>query len=100
MRNMWSIPVTPKSGKWAGNHPTQKPFELLKRVILSSTVVGDIVLDPFLGSGTTSVVAEFYSRNSIGIEINNDYVNLIKTRLNSTRKGIEDKTTEIEFVEM
>ncbi len=100
MRNMWSIPVTPKSEKWAGNHPTQKPFELLKRVILSSTVVGDTVLDPFLGSGTTSVVAEFYSRNSIGIEINNDYVNLIKTRLNSTREGIEDETTEIEFVEM
>ena len=39
-----------------GNHPTQKPFELLKRVILSSTVVGDTVLDPFLGSGTTSVI--------------------------------------------
>ncbi len=100
MRNMWSIPVTPRSEKWAGNHPTQKPFELLKRIILSSTVEGDTVLDPFLGSGTTSVVAEFYNRNSIGIEINNDYANLIKTRINSTRKGIKDKITEIEFVEM
>jgi site-specific DNA-methyltransferase (adenine-specific) len=100
MRNMWSIPVTPKSEKWAGNHPTQKPFELLKRVILSSTVEGDTVLDPFLGSGTTSVVAEFYKRNSIGIEMNKDYENIIKTRMSKSLARITDEDSEIQYIEI
>jgi len=89
-RNVWSIPLTPKKEKWAGVHPTQKPEELLRRVILSCTNEGDTVLDPFLGSGTTSVVAKRFNRNSIGIELNKKYLPLIKKRLNPTQKTLND----------
>lgn len=95
-RNVWSIPLTPKKEKFAGEHPTQKPFELLKRIILSCTDEGDLVLDPFLGSGTTSVVANFFGRNSIGIEINEDYIDIIKKRLNNDDKNLIKG--EIEFI--
>ena len=50
--------LTPKKEKWAGEHPTQKPEELLRRVLLACTKPGDTILDPFVGSGTTSVVAK------------------------------------------
>ena len=80
-RNVWSIPLTPKKEKWAGEHPTQKPEELLRRVILSCTNKDDTVLDPFLGSGTTSVVAKRFNRNSIGIELNKKYLPIINKRL-------------------
>ena len=87
-RNVWSIPLTPKSEKWAGEHPTQKPVELLRRIILSSTDEGDTVLDPFAGSGTTLIVAKDYGRNSIGIEINKKYVDIIKKRIQKEQKTL------------
>jgi len=93
MRNVWEIPLTPKKEKWAGGHPTQKPMELLRRVILSCTNEGDTVLDPFVGSGTTLVVAKALGRNSIGIEKEKMYLHIIKKRLNPPQKTIED--TEI-----
>lgn len=80
-RNVWSIPLTPPSEKLAGIHPTQKPIELLKRIILSCTDKGDLVLDPFAGSGTTNIVALRLGRNSIGIEKETKYAELIKRRL-------------------
>ena len=90
MRNVWGIPLTPKKEKWAGEHPTQKPMELLRRVILSSTNEGDTVLDPFVGSGTTLVVAKMLNRNSIGIEKEKKYYDIIQKRLNQTQKKIEE----------
>ena len=90
-RNVWSIPLTSKKEKWAGEHPTQKPMELLRRVILSCTSAGDTVLDPFLGSGTTSVVAKMLGRSSIGIEKEKKYLNLIQKRLNPPQKLIDEE---------
>ncbi len=90
MRNVWEIPLTPKKEKWAGEHPTQKPMELLRRVILSCTNEGDTVLDPFVGSGTTSVVAKMLGRNSIGIEKEKKYCDIIQKRLNQAQKKIEE----------
>jgi 16S rRNA G966 N2-methylase RsmD len=58
------------------------PFRQLLRIILSSTLSGDTVLDPFAGTGTTLVVAHQLKRNSIGIEIDSEYVKIIKDRLN------------------
>ncbi|MCL4480991.1 MAG: site-specific DNA-methyltransferase [Candidatus Thermoplasmatota archaeon] len=98
MRNLCHLRLNSKSEKWAGEHPTQKPFELLKRVILSSTNEGDIVLDPFLGSGTTSVVAEYYGRNSIGIEKNKDYLSIIKKRMNPPQKSIQEQDLRVEYI--
>jgi DNA modification methylase len=68
-------------------HPTQKPEEMLKRIILASSNEGDIVLDPFLGSGTTAVVAQRYGRNWIGIEKEIQYVKIAKKRLWICDKG-------------
>lgn len=55
------------------NHPTQKPESLLERIILASSNIGDIVLDPFSGTFTTSSVAVRLGRKAIGIELNDDY---------------------------
>lgn len=95
MRNVWEIPLTPKSEKWAGEHPTQKPFELLKRIILACTKEGDTVLDPFVGSGTTSVVAKYYGRNSIGIEKEEKYLSIINKRLSPPQKRWDELELEV-----
>lgn len=96
-RNVWSIPLTPKKEKWAGEHPTQKPIELLRRIIISCTKKGDTVLDPFTGSGTTNVVAEMLGRNSIGIEKEKKYFGIIKKRLNPPQKKLNEAV--VEFIE-
>jgi len=88
-RNVWSIPLTPKSEKWAGAHPTQKPEELLRRIILACTSKGDTILDPFVGSGTTSVVAKKMGRNSIGIEKEEKYIEIIQKRLNPPQSKLD-----------
>lgn len=80
-RNVWAISLTPKEEKWAGEHPTQKPIELLRRIILSCTKEGETVLDPFVGSGTTSIVAKTLGRNSIGIDKEKKYLDIAKKRL-------------------
>ena len=85
MRSDWFLPICngaeriKKDGKKA--HPTQKPESLLHRVILSSTLVGEIILDPFFGTGTTGVVARKLGRNFIGIEREREYVKLARKRL-------------------
>ena len=61
--------------------PTQKPEEMLKRIILASSNEGDIVLDPFLGSGTTAVVAKKLGRDWIGIEKSKKYVDMANRRV-------------------
>ena len=66
-------------------HIQQSPVALLLRIVLSSSLPGDIVLDPFAGSGTTMVVAYQLKRNCIGVEIDPEYVELIKKRLQSIR---------------
>lgn len=81
MRSVWAIPLTPQKEKKYGKHPTQKPEELLKRVILSSSNEGDMVLDPFCGSGTTGVIAVEYGRNFIGIDNNRNFLEIAKQRI-------------------
>ena len=87
-RNVWSIPLTSKKEKWAGEHPTQKPEELLRRIILACTKPGETVLDPFVGSGTTSAVALAMGRNSIGIDREEKYLKIIEKRLRPVQKKI------------
>lgn len=86
MRDVWSLPLVQGKERLRGKdgralHPTQKPEEMLKRIIIASSNEGDLVLDPFLGSGTTVVVAEQLKRNWIGIEINKKYVEFAKKRI-------------------
>lgn len=68
-------------------HKQQAPIQLLLRIILSSTNPGDVVLDPFAGSGTALVVAEQLGRKSVGIELDSQNVALIKNRLAEQRKS-------------
>lgn len=80
MRSIWS------KGKTAGGkkiHPTQKPEWLLDRIITAASNKGDIVFDPFIGSGTTAVVAKQLSRIYLGTELNKDYYKVAQRRLNS-----------------
>lgn len=76
MRSVWYIPLTPLFEKWCGRHPTQKPVELLKRIILSSSKRGDLIVDPFNGSGTTGIVAHQFGRNYIGMDKEKRYLDL------------------------
>ena len=76
---------TISNGAWEKYpHLTQKPVELLRTVILSSSNPGSIILDPFGGSGTTFAVAEAYNRKWLGTELKLEYCNIIKTRLSDT----------------
>ncbi len=77
------------------DHPTQKPEKLMAKIILASSNPGDVVLDPFLGSGTTSVVAKKLGRRYVGIEIDETYSCLAEKRLhlaesNPAIQGYED----------
>ena len=88
MRSDWLIPICTgderlkdRDGKKV--HPTQKPENLLTRVIMSSSNIGDIVLDPFFGTGTTGAVAKKLGRNFIGIEQNANYAIEAQKRINS-----------------
>jgi len=81
MRNLWEIsPPQPKE-KNHGKHPTQKPLKLLERIILASTNEGDLVLDPFNGSGTTAIAAIKLNRKYLGIEISKEFLDLTVQRL-------------------
>jgi site-specific DNA-methyltransferase (adenine-specific) len=80
MKNLWVIPAE----RHKTPHPTEKPEKLLERIILIGSKEGDIVLDPFMGSGTTGVVAKRLNRNFIGIEIDENYFELAKKRIEST----------------
>ena len=90
MKDVWSFEeepefyvssTTPKSEKKEGKHPTQKPLGLIERIIKSSTNEGDLVLDPFSGSGTTGIAAIKLNRKYIGIEQEKDYLDLTIRRL-------------------
>ncbi len=76
MKDVWETSLTKPSEKKYGKHPTQKPIELLKRIIIASTDEGDLILDPFNGSGTTGIVANLLNRKYIGIEKEKDYLDL------------------------
>jgi len=77
--NLWKIPKIIPS-KY--DHPTQKPIALMERIISLHSNKGDIILDPFLGSGTTMLAALNLERNCVGIEIDKKYIDMTKKRLN------------------
>ena len=93
MRSNWNLPICngaerlKKNGKKV--HSTQKPESLLHRVLLASSNKGDLILDPFLGSGTTATVAKKLGRNYYGIEKEKNYFKAAEERLKNT-KPIED----------
>lgn len=89
MKDVWVGPLTKPSEKTEGKHPTQKPLYLLERIIEASTNEGDIVLDPFCGSSTTGVAAARLNRLYVGIDNNEDFIELSKRRL--TKENANEK---------
>jgi len=71
------------------DHPTQKPEALIERIIAAASNPGDLVLDPFVGSGTTCRVAKVMGRNSIGFDINPDYIAMSEARLAAPFEGFD-----------
>ena len=79
--DVWDIPAIPPTSKERVGYPTQKPLALLRRIILLASNAGDLVLDPFCGSGTTLVAAHQLGRRWIGIDINPQAIALARARL-------------------
>ncbi|MEQ8435468.1 MAG: site-specific DNA-methyltransferase [Oceanicaulis sp.] len=95
MRSDWTLPICAgaerlknKEGKKA--HPTQKPESLLHRVLLATTNPGDVVLDPFFGTGTTGAVAKKLGRHFIGLEADPDYAEVARKRIAAISPGDAD----------
>ena len=86
MRSVWAINATPPEEKKFGRHPTQKPLALLERIIAASTSEGDLILDPFMGSGTTGVAAVKQGRRFIGVDNCAEYVELARRRIEDCRR--------------
>ncbi|MFT4186866.1 MAG: DNA methyltransferase [Micrococcaceae bacterium] len=101
MRSDWHIPIC--SGKerikidGVKAHSTQKPLALLRRIINATSKPGDIILDPFLGSGTTAVAAKEMNRKYIGIERDDTYIEVAKKRIEDTLAlGMDYVSTKLE----
>lgn len=90
MRSVWSLSTPKAAEKKFGKHPTQKPIDLLKRVVLASTKVGDIIVDPFTGSSTTGLAAIDAKRKFIGIDLEKEYLNLSVKRYNDQVKQAKE----------
>ena len=91
MRSDWLIPICTgkerlKDPQGDKAHPTQKPEALLYRVILASSNPGDVVLDPFFGTGTTGVIARRLHRHFIGVEVDESYAQIARARLEAVKQ--------------
>ena len=100
MRSDWLLPLCTGAERLKRNgqkaHPTQKPESLISRVILSTSKPGDLIVDPFSGSGTTAAVAKRFSRRFIGIEQSKEYVEISRQRLQTVQVLKDPDVLEIE----
>jgi site-specific DNA-methyltransferase (adenine-specific) len=80
-RDVLEVPVLANGTKEKTAHPTQKPVQLIRKLVLASSNEGDLVVDPFCGSGTTALVAEAHGRRWVTCEQDADYAELAKARL-------------------
>jgi site-specific DNA-methyltransferase (adenine-specific) len=94
VQNIWSdIPAVNSQAKERTGYPTQKPLDLLKRVVLASSNPGDVVLDPFCGCGTTIEAAQVTDRSWVGIDITHHAIEVIEGRLRRRCEGADYKIT-------
>ena len=87
-KDYMQVPIC--GGKERTKHPTQKPLKIIKLFIKYWSNENDIILDPFLGSGTTAVACKSLNRKSIGIETNKEYCNIARKRLANTEKPLDN----------
>ena len=88
MKDVWPMGRVKKVEKKFGKHPTQKPLELMERLVLASTQPGEIVLDPFSGSGTTGVAAVKHGRKYIGFDIDASFNRIARKRIGHLEKSL------------
>ncbi len=81
MKTVWRIPAPSNGEKTFGKHPTQKPVALLERCLLAATNEGDMVLDPFIGGGTTAVACARIRRKCAGVELDEKHIKLAEERI-------------------
>ena len=97
MKSVWEIrPPEPWEKKF-GKHPTQKPVALLERILLASTNEGDLVLDPFSGSGTTLLTAFRLRRHALGCELSAEFLSLSVRRICSNLVQVDLSLTCVQF---
>lgn len=89
-KSKWYCSQTNVNDKKAFSHPTIKPLELVKRHLMHSTVEGSVVLDPFIGSGTTAVACRELGRQYIGFEIDENYWKIAKARVDGVKKIVRN----------
>jgi len=95
MRSDWLLPLCTGAERLKGAdgskvHPTQKPEALLWRVLMASSKPGDVVLDPFFGTGTTGAVAKKLGRHFVGVERDRDYADYAKARIDAVERAPDD----------
>lgn len=81
MKDVWTTSTITKKEKRFGNHPTQKPLSLIKRILQASAKSGDIVVDPFVGSGTTLVAAKKLGISALGVDSDIGFINIAYKRI-------------------
>ena len=81
MSSVWRIPTVLTKEKLHGYHPTQKPLRLVRRALLASTREGDLIFDPFTGSGTTGVAARELGRLFVGAELDEEFCEIAARRI-------------------
>jgi site-specific DNA-methyltransferase (adenine-specific) len=81
MKSVWEVLPPSREEKLFGKHPAQKPVALLERIILASSNEGDLVLDPFMGSGTTAIAAFRLSRSGFGMDFDDGSISLLLSRI-------------------
>lgn len=91
MRSVWSMGTPKPIEKKFGKHPTQKPEDLLKRIVLASTNKGDLILDPFTGSSTTGIAAYLFGRKFIGIDLDKKFLDVSIKRFEELDKNLKNK---------
>lgn len=95
MKDVWSFPAIAPWEKSCGKHPTQKPLALLVRLILMATNEDSIVCDPFSGSGTTGIASNLLGRDFIGIEKEDEFIEIAIRRKNELDESIESLKSKI-----
>ncbi|MGB2762684.1 MAG: site-specific DNA-methyltransferase [Minisyncoccales bacterium] len=91
MRSVWAISTPKPEEKKFGKHPTQKPLDLLNRIVLASTKKNDLILDPFTGSSTTGIAAILNDRKFIGIDTEKKFLDLSIKRFEELDKNLKNK---------
>lgn len=87
--DVWRISMVSGNSEERTSHPAQYPEALIKRIILCSTDKNDLILDPFMGSGTSAVVAKKLNRNYLGYELQHDYIEIANKRLDNVNSNNE-----------